>query len=71
MSKAMDDLKSTTRYVTWSLHNKNKAGLKSVFKESEGSESDGGKSEQEVSCFAFPSSFLPLHVLTLVFFFRL
>ena len=47
VQKSMDDLKSTTRYVTWSLHNKNKAGLKSVFKESDGSESDGGKSEQE------------------------
>ncbi|KAI5356126.1 hypothetical protein L3X38_009021 [Prunus dulcis] len=29
--KCMEDLVSTTRYVTWSLHNKNRAGLHSSF----------------------------------------
>ncbi|KAJ3671652.1 hypothetical protein LUZ60_007731 [Juncus effusus] len=27
-AKCMEDLESTTRYVTWSLHNKNRAGLR-------------------------------------------
>ncbi|KAJ4836574.1 hypothetical protein Tsubulata_035499, partial [Turnera subulata] len=27
-NKCMEDLESTTRYVTWSLHNKNRAGLR-------------------------------------------
>ena len=31
IAKCLDDLKSVTRYVTWSLHNKDKAGLKTVF----------------------------------------
>ncbi|QDZ22638.1 dynamin-like protein [Chloropicon primus] len=33
IQKCLDDLKSTTRYVTWSLHNKNRAGLRSVFQQ--------------------------------------
>ncbi|KAJ0088428.1 hypothetical protein Patl1_33023 [Pistacia atlantica] len=28
MSRCMEDLVSTTRYVSWSLHNKNRAGLR-------------------------------------------
>ncbi|KAJ6817239.1 dynamin-like protein ARC5 isoform X1 [Iris pallida] len=43
--KCMEDLMSTTRYVTWSLHNKNRAGLRQFldsFASSEHSSSSGG-----------------------------
>jgi len=59
IQKCLDDLKSTTRYVTWSLHNKNRAGLRSVFREqvvggsgpavgvaSEESKKDGGRKKK-------------------------
>ncbi|CAI9786205.1 unnamed protein product [Fraxinus pennsylvanica] len=36
--KCMDDLTSTTRYVTWSLHNKNRAGLRQFLDSFGGSE---------------------------------
>ncbi|CAA2974472.1 dynamin ARC5 isoform X1 [Olea europaea subsp. europaea] len=36
--KCMEDLTSTTRYVTWSLHNKNRAGLRQFLDSFSGSE---------------------------------
>ncbi|RAL44982.1 hypothetical protein DM860_003741 [Cuscuta australis] len=36
--KCMEDLVSTTRYVTWSLHNKNRAGLRQFLDSFSGSE---------------------------------
>ncbi|KAL2537068.1 Dynamin-like protein ARC5 [Forsythia ovata] len=44
--KCMEDLMSTTRYVTWSLHNKNRAGLRQFLDSFGGSEQStvGGNS---------------------------
>ncbi|XP_068647457.1 dynamin-like protein ARC5 [Aristolochia californica] len=36
--KCMEDLLSTTRYVTWSLHNKNRTGLRQFFDSSTGAQ---------------------------------
>lgn len=39
--KCMEDLISTTRYVTWSLHNKNRAGLRQFLDSFGGAEQPG------------------------------
>ncbi|GAA0141342.1 membrane traffic protein [Lithospermum erythrorhizon] len=46
LDKCMEDLESTTRYVTWSLHNKNRAGLRQFLDSFGGSEQSavGGNS---------------------------
>lgn len=51
--KCMEDLMSTTRYVTWSLHNKNRAGLRQFLDSFAGTESYNGNScsaTQQESC---------------------
>ncbi|XP_027159795.1 dynamin-like protein ARC5 [Coffea eugenioides] len=60
--KCMEDLVSTTRYVTWSLHNKNRAGLRQFLDSFGGSEQSatGGNSvaaslSQELSSLSMAS----------------
>ncbi|XP_030459244.1 dynamin-like protein ARC5 [Syzygium oleosum] len=48
--KCMEDLVSTTRYVTWSLHNKNRAGLRQFLDSFGGTEQPGaGNFSQETT----------------------
>ncbi|KAI5661446.1 hypothetical protein M9H77_20769 [Catharanthus roseus] len=44
--KCMEDLVSTTRYVTWSLHNKNRAGLRQFLDSFGGSEQSPSLSQE-------------------------
>ncbi|GJR53229.1 dynamin-like protein ARC5 [Tanacetum coccineum] len=46
--KCMEDLISTTRYVTWSLHNKNRAGLRQFLDSFGGAEQPGTDSSTSV-----------------------
>nr|GEV00612.1 dynamin-like protein ARC5 isoform X2 [Tanacetum cinerariifolium] len=48
IEKCMEDLISTTRYVTWSLHNKNRAGLRQFLDSFGGAEQPGTDSSTSV-----------------------
>ncbi|XP_039117129.1 dynamin-like protein ARC5 [Dioscorea cayenensis subsp. rotundata] len=50
--KCMEDLTSTTRYVSWSLHNKNRAGLRHFLDSFAGTEHSS--SSANLSCSALP-----------------
>ncbi|CAM8971685.1 hypothetical protein QQ045_029604 [Rhodiola kirilowii] len=54
--KCMEDLASTTRYVTWSLHNKNRAGLRQFL------DSFGGSDHSYVAGQSQELSFGPLSI---------
>nr|XP_043621995.1 dynamin-like protein ARC5 isoform X2 [Erigeron canadensis] len=47
--KCMEDLISTTRYVTWSLHNKNRAGLRQFLDSFGGAEQPGNGTDSSTS----------------------
>ncbi|KAJ4966790.1 hypothetical protein NE237_018639 [Protea cynaroides] len=55
--KCMEDLVSTTRYVTWSLHNKNRAGLRQFLDSFSGSEQSTFSSNSTMAAVPQESSF--------------
>lgn len=55
--KCMEDLVSTTRYVTWSLHNKNRAGLRQFLDSFSGTEQSGIGSNSVSASLSQESSF--------------
>ncbi|KAK1309825.1 Dynamin-like protein ARC5 [Acorus calamus] len=60
--KCMEDLLSTTRYVTWSLHNKNRAGLRQFLDSFSGTEQSTVNGNSVCSAGPHDTSVLPNHI---------